>query len=214
MIFVLFFIAFLILTADTAVSHRPSGFTYVTPHDQYSSSIGVLGCKINTNRVAYWPGSVGCDDICVHLVYEDREVYLLRIDTSEGAYDISYDAWNYLGFGKSAIQEPHQGGGFEVQYEFVDSTNCKHLLEDGTLPLSAANSMNYLFSCLAQPQSWTANNYVLYNIFDPICKYGVDECCWLGLDNLPVCPSGLGSLAQLNLKVENIEYGTGITIAA
>ncbi|KAH7110030.1 hypothetical protein B0J13DRAFT_462591, partial [Dactylonectria estremocensis] len=49
------------------------------PHEQYSSSVGVLGCKINTNRVAYWPRPVSCDDICVQITYEDREVYLLRI---------------------------------------------------------------------------------------------------------------------------------------
>lgn len=30
----------------------------ITPHDMYSSSVGVLGCKIDTNRVAYWPQSV------------------------------------------------------------------------------------------------------------------------------------------------------------
>ena len=33
----------------------------ITPHDSYSSSVGVLGCKINTDRVAYWPGAVSCD---------------------------------------------------------------------------------------------------------------------------------------------------------
>ncbi|KAH0006683.1 hypothetical protein KCU78_g12180, partial [Aureobasidium melanogenum] len=34
------------------------GTISATPHVEYSSSIGVLGCKINTNRVAYWPMSV------------------------------------------------------------------------------------------------------------------------------------------------------------
>ena len=39
----------------------------VTPHDAYSSSVGVLGCKINTDRVAYWPSAVSCDKMCVRV---------------------------------------------------------------------------------------------------------------------------------------------------
>jgi hypothetical protein len=62
---------------------------WTTPHDKYSSSVGVLGCKINTNRVAYWPGSVDCNNICVKLSYNGRSVNLLRIDQSGGAYDVS-----------------------------------------------------------------------------------------------------------------------------
>ena len=47
-------------SAAIALSVRaPAGGSIsVTPHQQYSSSVGVLGCKINTNRVAckqYWP---------------------------------------------------------------------------------------------------------------------------------------------------------------
>ncbi|KAH6881108.1 hypothetical protein B0T10DRAFT_531647 [Thelonectria olida] len=124
-----------------------------------------------------------------------REVYLLRIDTSESAYDISYDAWNYLGFWKSATEDPQEGGAV--------LNNCKHLLDNGKLPLSAANGMDYVTSCLSQPQSSVADNYVLNNILDPVCEYGVDECCWLEVGNLPTCP---------NLKVENIQYGTGDVI--
>ncbi|KAH6949689.1 hypothetical protein BKA56DRAFT_638805 [Ilyonectria sp. MPI-CAGE-AT-0026] len=176
----------------------------ITPHEQYSSSIGVLGCKIDNNRVAYWPGSVGCDDVCVRVYNEGRSVHLLRIDTSGGAYDISYDAWNYLAFGKSAVEEPHMGGGIDMNYDV------------GKLPLSAANSMNYVASCIAQPTSWVAQNHVLYNIQDQVCKLGVDEECHLDLaiSNQPSCPSPLGIEAPLNYKVENIQYGTGKKIAA
>lgn len=28
----------------------------ITPQEEYSSCVGVLGCKINTNRVAYFSG--------------------------------------------------------------------------------------------------------------------------------------------------------------
>src|SRR3569833_2656431 len=83
---------------------------WTTPHDSYSSSVGVLGCKINTDRVAYWPGSVDCNNICVKLSYGGRSVHLLRIAQSGGAYDISYDAWNYLQTGKSATTDPITGG--------------------------------------------------------------------------------------------------------
>ncbi|TXB97704.1 hypothetical protein FocTR4_00012160 [Fusarium oxysporum f. sp. cubense] len=57
----------------------------ITPHDQYSSSIGVLGCKVDTNRIAYWPLEVGCDGICVKVANKGRFLHLLRIDKSQGA---------------------------------------------------------------------------------------------------------------------------------
>ncbi|KAI5465194.1 hypothetical protein BGZ63DRAFT_172908 [Mariannaea sp. PMI_226] len=208
-------VTFGVLVSAIRIPHRKSvNSARMTPHDQYSSSIGVLGCKINTNRVAYWPGPVDCNNICVRTSYEGREVHLLRIDSSEGAYDISYDAWNYLVYGKSATEDPRLGGGEEIQYEFVDPGNCEHLLDNGALPLSAANSMNYVSSCLLEPQSWVAHHYVLYNIFDPVCKYGANEKCWLETDCLPICPSGLGALGELGLKVENIMYGTGELVPA
>ncbi|KAI1035808.1 hypothetical protein LB505_003785 [Fusarium chuoi] len=193
-----------------------SGSASITPHDQYSSSIGVLGCKINTNRVAYWPGSVDCNNICVKVSHEGRSVYLLKIDSSGGAHDISYDAWNYLGFGESAAKDPQEGGGIAMDYEYVHASKCKDILDKGKLPLAAANSMNYVASCLSEPKSWVAQNYVLYNINDPVCKYGVNEKCHLNLavSNQPECPSGLGSTKKLNLKVENILYGSGKKVAA
>ncbi|RSL81782.1 hypothetical protein CDV31_017001, partial [Fusarium ambrosium] len=196
--------------AGCVVAGHPRSIANITPHEQYSSSIGVLGCKINNNRVAYWPGSVGCDDICIRLYNEGRSVHLLRIDTSGGAYDISYDAWNYLVFGKSAVEEPHMGGGIDMNYDVVHASECQHLLYEGKLPLSAANSMNYVASCLAQPGSWVAQNYLLYNINDQLCKIGSDDECHLDLttSNQPSCPSPLGIGTPLDYKVENIQYGT------
>ncbi|KAH6959866.1 hypothetical protein BKA56DRAFT_623917 [Ilyonectria sp. MPI-CAGE-AT-0026] len=167
--------------AGCVVAGHSRSIVNITPHEQYSSSIGVLGCKIDNNRVAYWPGSVGCDDVCVRVYNEGRSVHLLRIDTSGGAYDISYDAWNYLAFGKSAVEEPHMGGGIDMNYDVVHASECQHLLHEGKLPLSAANSMNYVASCIAQPTSWVAQNHVLYNIQDQVCKLGVDEECHLDL---------------------------------
>ncbi|KAF4332954.1 hypothetical protein FBEOM_13241 [Fusarium beomiforme] len=193
-----------------ALPRSEVGSASITPHDQYSSSIGVLGCKIDTNRVAYWPGAVDCNNICVNVSYEGRSVYLLKIDSSGGAYDISYDAWNYLGFGKSVLKNPQQGGGITMNYEYVHASKCEGILDNGKLPLAAANSMGYVATCLNDPKSWVAQNYVLYNINDPVCKYGVNEKCHLDLavSNQPECPSGLGSTEKLNLKVENILYGS------
>jgi hypothetical protein len=190
-----------------------------TPHDKYSSSVGVLGCKINTNRVAYWPGSIDCDHICIKLSYEGRSVNLLRIDQSGGAHDISYDAWAYLQTGKSATDKPITGGGVAMEYEEVDASECADLIytDDSKLPLSASNSINYLSSCLDQPNSWVAKNHVLYNICDAICTLGYDEECELDLSvsNQPSCPHSLGLQDELtSAPVYDIAYESGDTVNA
>ena len=192
---------------------------WTTPHDSYSSSIGVLGCKINTDRVAYWPGSVDCDNICVKLSYNSRSVHLLRIDQSGGAYDISYDAWNYLQTGKSAATSPITGGTVAMEYEEVDASECADLIytEGSKLPLSASNSMNFLASCLAQPDSYVARNHVLFNICDAVCTLGHDEECSLDLNvsNQPSCPHTLGLTSPLaGAPVYNIQYQSGKTVEA
>ncbi|KNG83927.1 hypothetical protein ANOM_008341 [Aspergillus nomiae NRRL 13137] len=182
--------ASLALAATIPVIPRGTG-AGVTPHDQYSSSVGVIGCKINTNRVAYWPSAVDCNDICVKVTYKGRSLNILKIDTSGGAYDISYDAWNYLGFGKSAKDDPQTGGAIHMTYKVVDPSECADLMDNGKLPLSAANSMGFVSSCLSQPDSFVAQNHVLYNIADPVCHYGVDEVCTLDLSvsNQPRVPA-------------------------
>ena len=200
------------IASAATIPARRSSSASITPHDQYSSSIGVLGCKINTNRVAYWPGSVNCNDICVKVSHAGRSLHLLKIDSSAGAHDISYDAWNYLAFGASATTDPHEGGGIDMDYEFVDASECKSLMDDGKLSLSASNSMNYVASCLEEPDSFVAKNHNLVNILDSACKYGYDETCKLDLNvsNQPSCPHALGSVNALKgHEVENIVYGTG-----
>ncbi|KAG8664869.1 hypothetical protein FPOAC1_003912 [Fusarium poae] len=189
----------------------PGASVFITPHAEYSSSVGVLGCKVDTNRIAYWPLAVGCDNICVKVSNEGRSLHLLRIDMSQGAYDISYDAWNYLASGASAMDNPQQGGEILMSYEVVETSECQHLLHEGKLPLSAANSMNYVALCASQSSSWVANNYQLYNINDPLCKFGVDERCDLDLatSNQPSCPSVLGNPLPMQSRVKNVAYGTG-----
>ncbi|KAK4107333.1 hypothetical protein N656DRAFT_793283 [Canariomyces notabilis] len=185
----------------------------VTPHEQYSSFVGVLGCKIDTNRVAYFPQAVDCNNICIRVSYGGRSLHLLRIDQSGGAYDISYDAWNFLVTGRSARDQPITGGAFPMDVQNVPADECRHLLfgNDG-LGLSASNSMNYVASCINQPGSWVERNYRLWNIQDPVCHWGWNERCSLNLavSNQPSCPHQLGPTnGRLPDTVYNIECGTG-----
>ncbi|KAK3402369.1 hypothetical protein B0T20DRAFT_137894 [Sordaria brevicollis] len=211
----------------------PSGTVSITGHVQYGSSIGVLGCKINTNRVAYWPYAVDCNNICVRLTNTTTgiTVTLLRIDESGGAHDISYDAWNYLLTGNPATPGTAvPGGGFDVQYEYInpDDPECKALITDpeGKLPLMAANSVNYVTECNRQPDSWVARNYQFWNINDANCKEGWNDKCTLPPPkdgNQPKCPDGreLGYgigipvvLGPGDHKVKNIAYMTGEEVEA
>jgi len=211
---VLLYLAFLPLSTA-----EDSGTVWATPHDSFSSSIGVLGCKINTDRVAYWPSSVDCTNICVQLSYAGRSVKLLKIDQSGGAYDVSYDAWNYLYTGHSAKDKPTTGGPVAMEYQDLPASECKSLIKtDGhKLPLSAPNSMTFLASCLEQPGSWVGKNYLLYNILDSICTWGVDEKCKLDWPaaNQPACGSTMGVPVELNSEpVFNVQYGTGKVVKA
>ncbi|KAI0525547.1 hypothetical protein F5B22DRAFT_633638 [Xylaria bambusicola] len=217
-----------ILTASTALAtplvqpvsrSDSSGAVWATPHDSYSSSVGVLGCKVNTDRIAYWPGSVDCNNICVSLKYDGRSVKLLRIDSSEGAHDVSYDAWNYLITGYSATKKPTAGGAVAMEFEYLEPSACADLIhtKGHKLPLSASNSINFLASCLGEPDSWVAKNYVLYNIQDAICSWGHDEKCDLDWPNAnqPTCSHTLGDPVALTTDpVYNIRYPSGEKVLA
>ncbi len=147
-------------------------------------------------------------------------LFPLRVDQSGGAHDVSYDAWNYLTTGYPATAKPSAGGAVAMETEDVDPSKCASLIHtgDGRLPLSAANSMNFLSSCLAQADSWVAKHYALYNILDPICSWGYDEKCTL--DNWPAqnqatCTHPLGSpVALTSDPVYNVEYPSGKTVLA
>jgi hypothetical protein len=190
----------------------------ITPHDSFSSSIGVLGCHINTNRVAYWPLQPGCDSLCKKVTSNGRSVHLLHIDTSGGAYDISYDAWNYLNVGVGAAQQPTMGGGIPAEWEDAPMKDCADLITtpDGKLPLSAANSMNTYAGCPAG--SWLRDNAALYNIQNSACTLGYNEVCTLDLStgaNQATCAHILGAQNPLSgLAVTNIAYGTGAATVA
>ena len=200
-------------TLPSQFARRQGGSVSVTPHDRYSSSVGVLGCKINVNRVAYWPSFPGCDDFCVKVTANGRSVNLLKIDQSGGAFDISYDAWNYLVTGQGAEENPTQGGGIDATYETVDPSECADIITEpeGKLAFSAANSMNFVSSCGAN--TWVGQNLALYNIINTQCTYGYDEVCQMpdpSQGNQPTCPHQLGLTVPLTSQpVWNIDYGTG-----
>lgn len=184
----------------------------ITPHDVYGSSIGVLGCKVNVNRIAYWPTFPGCDNLCKKVTVGDRSVYLLHIDQSGGAHDISYDAWNYLKTGKSALEQPDMGGGIAATWQDVSMDFCKDIIKtpDGKLPLSAANSMGTWAGCPAG--SYVHDKSSLWNILNPnACTFGYNEQCTvdLAVSNQPKCAHILGANNALTgTPVENIAYGT------
>ncbi|EFY96537.1 cerato-platanin like protein [Metarhizium robertsii] len=187
----------------------------VTPHDQYSSTIGVIGGMINANRVAYWPTYPSCDNICVKVSYQGRSLNLLHIDKSGGAHDISYDAWNYLVSGKSAKESPQTGGGITMEYEDVPADDCKDLLHNDKLPLIAVNGMSYIGGC--DKNSWAVKNYEFYNLADTQGTSGWDELCTLDLavSNQPKCPHTLGGQNKpTGVEVVNIQYGTGKEVKA
>jgi hypothetical protein len=207
------------LSGASRVAAADSGTVWVTPHDSFSLSTGVLGCKIDTNRVAYWPASVDCNNICVSLSYEGRSVKLLRIDQSGGAHDVSYDAWNYLYTGFSATEKPTAGGPVAMQYQDLDASACADLIhtDDEKLPFSAANSMNFVASCMAREKSWIGDRYTMYNIMDSLCTMGFDEKCSLDLSvsNQPKCPHTLGLPQKLTSQpVYNIRYPSGEVVLA
>lgn len=189
----------------------------VTPHDKFSSSVGVLGCHIDTNRVAYFPEFPSCESVCVEVSANGRTVNLLHIDQSGGAYDISYDAWNYLNTGAGAKEAPTMGGGIPAEYTRVGMDKCEGLIKtpSGKLPIMAANSINYFVSC--GPDSWVGQNSEFYNIATSSCLYGFNEVCHLDLavSNQPSCPHMLGAMNPLSgLDVMDIEYGTGKEVKA
>ncbi|KAI1762834.1 hypothetical protein GGR53DRAFT_400929 [Hypoxylon sp. FL1150] len=199
-------------STSSSPAKRDSGSISVTPHDRYSSSLGVLACKIDVNRVAYWPETRDCDNYCVRVSANGRNVTLLAIDHSGGAHDISYDAWNYLVTGEGALDDPQEGGGIDATYEDVAMSECADVITEssGKLAFSAANSMNTVSACLSN--DWFAENYVLYNIDTTQCTYGYDEVCTLeDGDTQPTCPHQLGAQPALTTDpVWNIDYGTGI----
>ena len=111
------------------------------------------------------------------------------------------------------------GGGIAATYKNVDMSQCQDLITspDKKLPLMAANSMNLIASCVAQPTSYIAKNSGLWNIATSQCTYGEVEECTLNMavSNQPSCPHQLGLQTPLtDMPVFNLQYGTGKEVLA
>lgn len=197
---------------------RPGGNIKATAHVQYASSIGVLGCKgVDLSRIAFFPGTPGCDDFCVRVTYEGRSLNLLRVDSSgsapspdnSGTFDMSCQAYDYLVHGTDNKNSCKTGDRTPMSYETVDPRECKHLLQDGVLPISAP-SPNYFVECANSPTFKDGGlKLALFNINDSRCEHGIDEeCSWSGVGD-PKCPSGLGTGSQRNpgLQISDPSYG-------
>lgn len=181
----------------TAQALPSTGSVRVTPHDAFSSSIGVHGCKIDVNRMAYWPYWPDCTGMCINLKFGSRSRTVLHLDRSGGAHDISFDTYQYLGYGTSAtskptFQNPAQDGAFEVTYEVVDMSQCADIITSDTGKMSfMALSPNQVNDCLKNGTNWVAQNYELRNIANQACQYGVDEVCTHDTaTGTASCPSG------------------------
>lgn len=183
----------------------PTGSVDVKVHDAFSSSIGVLGCKVDVNRIAYWPGTPDCSNMCIKLTSGSRSRTVLHIDTSGGSHDISFDTYQYLAFGTSgsASESPVYQvakGYAPMDYEVVDMSECADIITSDTGKMSfIASSPNQVNDCLRQGNNWVVQNYELRNINDPQCQNGVDEVCTLDTaTGNPKCPSQVGIQSELS----------------
>lgn len=189
----------------------PTGSPKVTAHDSFSSSIGVHGCKVDVNRIAYWPFAPDCSRMCIKLKFGSRSRTVLHIDKSGGAYDISFDTFQYLAFGTSATAEPVfavSAGHVTMDYEIVDMSECADIITSDTGKMSfIASSPNQINECLRQGNNWVAQNYELRNINDSQCQNGVDEVCTLETaTGNPKCPSQVGIQSELSPAQPVIDF--------
>jgi hypothetical protein len=187
-------------TQATALSLAATGSVRVTPHDAFSSTIGVHGCKVDVNRMAYWPYWPDCSGMCIKLTHGSRSRTVLHLDVSGTAHDISFDTYQYLAYGTSATASPaflnpDAGGALDVDYEIVDMEECADIITSATGKMSfSALNPNQVNKCLAEGDNWVAKNYELRNINDLQCQYGVDEPCTLdSVTGTAKCPSGVGA---------------------
>ncbi|KAH8743307.1 hypothetical protein F5883DRAFT_424806 [Diaporthe sp. PMI_573] len=213
-----------LLARTTALSLGATGEVRVTPHDQFSSTIGVHGCKIDVNRLAYWPYWPDCSGMCINLTHGSRSRTVLHLDVSGSAYDISFDTYQYLAYGSSAtaspaIMNPDRNGALDIDYKIVDMSECMDIITSETGRLSfMALSPNQVNRCINEGDNWVAQNYELRNINDLQCHYGLDEPCTLDLvTGTANCPSGAGmKVAPLSppQPVIDLRYPCGVKATA
>lgn len=159
----------------------------LTPQADYASSLGILGCKVNTDLVVSWPKAADCESLCVRITTNTRSLHLLQVDQSISAYGISNYVFDILISGENRPA----GEGALIEYEFVSTRECSHILLEEALPLSADIGLGFLTQCLSNSSTWVAQNYRLFNFHDSQCREGSEEECDLDLNirQRPFCPS-------------------------
>lgn len=185
-----------------------------TPHVQFASSAGVLGCKININRVGYLPTFPGCDNMCVRIrnPVTDFQLTVLHVDQSQGAHDISADAFAFLITGKGALGQTVPSDPTEMEYSVVPMEQChEHIHTEGNkMPIIAVNP-NAVVNCMQNsPRSWLARNHVLLNYANSCCTLGSETVCSFPSPYYggaqPVCEKGvLGLQTPCKTQAMNID---------
>lgn len=156
--------------------------------------MGVIGCLVNTNRIAYFPMTPPCSNPCIKLTAPNgNTINVLHIDQSGGSYDISMDAYKTLKYGAgwasiNALPEAKWDG---VKYEYVSMDQCKGILPSGKLPVIAKSPNKYVECVASEPQSFWAKNTQFYDIDDARCLRGVMQTCeMVPPNNTPTCANG------------------------
>jgi hypothetical protein len=198
-----------------------TGTIALRPHVEYDSSMGVIGCLINTNRIAYWPLPPPCDNPCVKLTAPNgNTINVLHIDKSTSSYDISMDAFKTLKYGadwrsvNTQVESEWEG----VQYEYVSMDQCAGILPDGTLPLIAKSTQSYDNCVKSEPQSFWAKNSQFWDVDDGRCLRGKLQKCELVPGNtVPQCADGAGAgmsgqklLTGIDTVVDITEAGVSV----
>lgn len=205
-----FFLAALVSLATAASIPRqaPAISVSITPRDTYQTDVGVPACKINTNLVAYGQGPVDCNNICVEVSYQGRVLNLLNIGTPGGTYGVSYDAWNYLGYGMSAFMQPQPSAALQMNWKVVPNSSCFRNMVGGKLPLGPGAGSGLAQWCMQnQPNSFIATTHQIWNLSDT-CTTGHDEPCDLPWGtNSPSCPHGAYSPDSTGIPFFNLKIG-------
>lgn len=185
-------------------------------HVEYSSSMGVLGCLINTNRIAYFPMMPPCTNPCIKLTAPNgNTINVLHIDQSGGSYDISMDAYKTLKYGAgwksiNGLPEAKWDG---VKYEYVSMDQCKDILPEGKMPVMAKSPNKFNECLVSDPQSFWAKNTQFYDIDDARCLRGVlQKCEILPPNNIPTCANG--NMAGMSGQMPLSGIGTVVDITA
>ncbi|KAJ4367830.1 hypothetical protein N0V86_009667 [Didymella sp. IMI 355093] len=194
-----------------------TGTIALDSHVEYSSSTGVIGCLINTNRIAYFPMMPPCSNPCIKLTAPNgNSINVLHIDQSGGSYDISMDAYKTLkyGAGWKSINTLPEAKWDGVTYEYVSMDQCGGILPQGTLPVIAKSPNKYVECAASEPQSFWATHTQFYDIDDTRCLRGVMQTCeMVPPNNTPTCANGKMAGMSGQMPLTGVDTVVDVTAA-